>query len=372
MQPLDVAFFSPLSTYYAEAQEVWLRNHTGMKVTQFQIAQLFNEAYGRAATIRNAERSFQSCGIWPVNELVFTESLGLFAGAETLNPTTTPASSAVPPRTAIPASAAVSPSTEIPATTTVSTPHVQTASTSNSNSAVGSPEEVFLSVLNDVSPLPHVLAVPTSNKDYGFPSNATVLTSTPYKRSLLEKEIAAKELDEKKKQRAAERKEKQKLKAAEKENKAKLRAEKKTGNKKKGAAKRKLFESETETDDEYDAQSENSGGDFVEYSSSDDEDEDAVNLQDVCEGVFVIINEGKGKGGQDIFSAGEVTKIDNNSVTVVYLHPKKSAFLKTDKSFVWDLKQVVKILPSPKTGNTKRSSALFYFHFNFNRFGLCV
>lgn len=34
-------------------------------ITQFQIAGLFNKAYGKAATVQNGCPGFQSTGIWP-------------------------------------------------------------------------------------------------------------------------------------------------------------------------------------------------------------------------------------------------------------------------------------------------------------------
>jgi hypothetical protein len=55
LQPLDVAFFKPLQSYYVRAQEKWLR------------ASLFSEAYGRAATVETAASAFRGSGIWPVD-----------------------------------------------------------------------------------------------------------------------------------------------------------------------------------------------------------------------------------------------------------------------------------------------------------------
>ncbi|KAJ4432795.1 hypothetical protein ANN_21434 [Periplaneta americana] len=52
LQPLDVSFFKPLSCYYIDEMEKWLRLHPGRAVTQFQVAELFGKTYGRAATSR--------------------------------------------------------------------------------------------------------------------------------------------------------------------------------------------------------------------------------------------------------------------------------------------------------------------------------
>jgi hypothetical protein len=38
LQPLDVRFMGPLSTFYSQQVQLWLRNHPGRVVTQFQMA----------------------------------------------------------------------------------------------------------------------------------------------------------------------------------------------------------------------------------------------------------------------------------------------------------------------------------------------
>ena len=44
LQPLDVAFFRPLQTYYNQAVESWLRAHPGRCVSIFQVSSVFREA----------------------------------------------------------------------------------------------------------------------------------------------------------------------------------------------------------------------------------------------------------------------------------------------------------------------------------------
>ena len=50
LQPLDVAFMKPLSTYYNQECEKWLRSHPGRVITMFQLGAIFGSAYIRAAT----------------------------------------------------------------------------------------------------------------------------------------------------------------------------------------------------------------------------------------------------------------------------------------------------------------------------------
>lgn len=90
LQPLDVSFFGPLKTY-DQAVTKWLKNHPGWVITQFQIADLFSEVYGKAATITNALGGFSSTGICPLNSDIFPDHL--FSPAA---PTDRPLTNAVP------------------------------------------------------------------------------------------------------------------------------------------------------------------------------------------------------------------------------------------------------------------------------------
>lgn len=81
LQPLDVSVMSPLSTFYTQEVNTWLRNNPGRVVTQFQLSKLFGAAYCKAATIQNAVSGFTKTGIFPTNRNVFSEAD--FAAAET-------------------------------------------------------------------------------------------------------------------------------------------------------------------------------------------------------------------------------------------------------------------------------------------------
>ena len=55
-----------------EAQ-IWLRQHPGRSVTEFQIATLFGSAHTNAATVSNAVGGFRKCGINPFNPHIFSD-----------------------------------------------------------------------------------------------------------------------------------------------------------------------------------------------------------------------------------------------------------------------------------------------------------
>ncbi|XP_072381743.1 uncharacterized protein [Diabrotica undecimpunctata] len=77
LQPLDVSFMAPL------AQEVkkWLLNHPGRGDTIYQIGQLVNDAFSRAANVQTALKGFEKTGIYPFNRDVFPDYL--FAPSDT-------------------------------------------------------------------------------------------------------------------------------------------------------------------------------------------------------------------------------------------------------------------------------------------------
>lgn len=83
LQPLDVAIFKPLETYYDQAIMKWMRCNPGRQVTQLEVAGLISEAYEKAATLSNAASGFRATGIWPVDRSVFSDAD--FAASENLN-----------------------------------------------------------------------------------------------------------------------------------------------------------------------------------------------------------------------------------------------------------------------------------------------
>ena len=70
-QPLDVSFMKPLSIYYDQELEKWLRNHPGRVVTTFQVAELFGIAYTKAATAQTTINGFKKTGLFPTNRDIF-------------------------------------------------------------------------------------------------------------------------------------------------------------------------------------------------------------------------------------------------------------------------------------------------------------
>ena len=73
LQPLDISFFKSLNSAYNSEVASWLRHHPGRAVTEEEIGELFNAAYGRAASVRNAVAGFQKAGISPFHDDLFSD-----------------------------------------------------------------------------------------------------------------------------------------------------------------------------------------------------------------------------------------------------------------------------------------------------------
>lgn len=74
LQPLDRTFFGPLKTFYNQECSTFMTNNPGKRITVYDIAELFNKSYLKAATMNNAIKGFQVTGIWPFNDGIFTEA----------------------------------------------------------------------------------------------------------------------------------------------------------------------------------------------------------------------------------------------------------------------------------------------------------
>ena len=74
LQPLDLTFFKPLSTFYNKAVDGWMRENPGLAVGEQRITRFFGEAYNKAASVATAVNGFKAAGIWPVDQSVIKDS----------------------------------------------------------------------------------------------------------------------------------------------------------------------------------------------------------------------------------------------------------------------------------------------------------
>lgn len=73
LQPLDITFFGPLKAAYHQECDRFIKNKSYEKINQTDIAELFRNAFNRAATIEKAVNGFRTTGIFPLNRFVFSE-----------------------------------------------------------------------------------------------------------------------------------------------------------------------------------------------------------------------------------------------------------------------------------------------------------
>jgi hypothetical protein len=74
LQPLDVTFFGPLKRYVREESDKFMVNHVGKRITDYDMAAIFCQAYVRAATMQKAINGFSATGICPFNPDIFTDN----------------------------------------------------------------------------------------------------------------------------------------------------------------------------------------------------------------------------------------------------------------------------------------------------------
>ncbi len=198
LQPLDVSVFKPMESYYESAIQKWMRSHPGLKVSQFEVAELLNEAYSSAACIKNAQKGFKATGIWEVDRTVFTEND--FLPSENLNsaanqnddegtndiddPDILPGPKNSPPSTSAPEQSSLEP--------TVSSKLTPPPSISLSSETPTPPLRVSI---GEIYPLP--TPSPKLQKRYEKGAQkAMILTISPYKNKLEEFEAKKKQVVE--------------------------------------------------------------------------------------------------------------------------------------------------------------------------------
>ncbi|KAI4466323.1 hypothetical protein MML48_3g00001809 [Holotrichia oblita] len=73
LQPLDVVFCSPLKAAFKRECDFFMKCKNLVKITPYDVADLFNKAYSSVATIAKATSESRSTGIHPLNPGIFTD-----------------------------------------------------------------------------------------------------------------------------------------------------------------------------------------------------------------------------------------------------------------------------------------------------------
>lgn len=73
LQPLDLTFSGPLKKAFNTECDIFLRNNAHEKITHFDIAEILNKAFLKAAAIEKVQERFEISNISPFNPNLFSE-----------------------------------------------------------------------------------------------------------------------------------------------------------------------------------------------------------------------------------------------------------------------------------------------------------
>lgn len=73
MQPLDVTFFGPLKAAYRRECDFFMKSKAMVKITPYDISDIFNRAYSNVASIQKGVSGFSATGIYPLNPNIFSD-----------------------------------------------------------------------------------------------------------------------------------------------------------------------------------------------------------------------------------------------------------------------------------------------------------
>lgn len=194
LQPLDRTIMKPFKAVFNEACGTWMQTYgrLGLKISEQDICGLVNKAFTAVCRMELAKSAFKCTGIYPFNRNIFKDIDFLPSLNRTL-PEENVEKNIVTDVSASLASKDVSTSSPLrtldinTATVTASVP--ETVSDSNFDHAIPSTSTQFQNVIQQISPVGEKLQRKIcSRKRRG--ERSEVLTSTPYKNKLEEKEEA--------------------------------------------------------------------------------------------------------------------------------------------------------------------------------------
>jgi len=158
MQPLDRSIFGPLKNAYNVECDKWMVRHPGRRISQYDVGELFKEAYLKAASMKNAVSGFASSGLWPFNPDIFTNE---HFAASMLTEEPQPQSSSQQP-------------TDQPPAQQIDQPPPEQAQAHQSAKHM----------IIELSPIPRAHKARTRKRRA---ESAEVVTGTPYKKMMMEK-----------------------------------------------------------------------------------------------------------------------------------------------------------------------------------------
>lgn len=73
IQPLDLTYFGPFKSAYNRECDLYMAEHTGRRITQYEVVELFTKAFNRINNIEKAANGFRAAGIFPLDPTKFDD-----------------------------------------------------------------------------------------------------------------------------------------------------------------------------------------------------------------------------------------------------------------------------------------------------------
>ena len=95
--PVDVGVYGPFKRYFNTACDSWMLSHPGKTITNYDIAELSGQAFGKAFSHCNITSSFKATGIYPMNRTILSDDWCLSSAVTDISvDVTTPATDPAP------------------------------------------------------------------------------------------------------------------------------------------------------------------------------------------------------------------------------------------------------------------------------------
>ncbi|KAH9636306.1 hypothetical protein HF086_003273 [Spodoptera exigua] len=196
MQPLDVSFFGPSKAAYRRECDLYMKSQLSQRITPYDIASLVKKAFSNVASLSKAEAEFKSTGIFPINPNVFSDED--FIAAEVLQSELivvqdvadsifeSTSAGAVVPASSLTPTFELERNITTPSTSTFCPTTSGPATVSLSQIGIPSTSKDLPSIQNFIQ-MPQKVAVVKTRQGMKK-QHATILTSTPIKDVIVEKE----------------------------------------------------------------------------------------------------------------------------------------------------------------------------------------
>lgn len=350
LQPLDISVYGPFKAYYNAACDKWMLQHPGIPMTIYDSAGRISEALEKSFTPSNIIAGFRKSGIHPFNPEIFTEADFLTSFVtDRPNPSEPQIHEETENEGSQPGSSHTADFSlqEEGKKEENDQAQIQTARSLNEKTP---PKSTQMADANFISPIdirgfPKALPRKQVRKRRER-GRSTVITETPEKDKLIEKE-KSKESIQKVKRHMGELQ--------------------KNGGKESTCKNKKIRNRRDSTDDTSEDSSDYEVLSETEDWVPDDEVENSiVTKEDISEGKFVLI-----KFPRKIFYVAKIIGVSDDEFEVSFLRKSlkfSNCFLfpnVADISFI-TLNDIAMILPEPVPGTTKRQSTMYKFGINFS------